>query len=69
MRIYTCFLRLIGPNGVGLGLCSKSVGYRFGKCLPSAVPVVLNYCATAAESDDEMRESAFQVRLRRKSPR
>lgn len=45
----------------GVGALSKNVGYRFGKYLPMAVPVVMQHGQKAAEGDDEVREFALQV--------
>lgn len=46
---------------VGWWVLSRSVGYRFGKLLPATMPVMMDCCSSAAESDDEMRENALQV--------
>lgn len=44
-----------------LPLCSKSVGYRFGKHLGRAVPLAIRYLRGAAEGDEELREYCLQV--------
>lgn len=45
----------------GVGTLSKCVGYRFGRHLSTAVPLVMKYGQKAAEGDDELREFALQV--------
>lgn len=40
---------------------SRSVGYRFGPHLGDSVPLLINYCMTASESDEELREYSLQV--------
>ena len=42
-------------------LCSRSIGYRFGKHLSSVIPLVIKYCHSAAEGDDELREFCLQA--------
>ncbi len=41
---------------------SRAVGYRFGRHLSTAVPLVVSHCDKAAEGDDELREHCLQVR-------
>jgi hypothetical protein len=43
--------------------CSRSVGYRFGPHLAEAVPLLVNYCRSASENDEELREYSLQVRI------
>ena len=40
---------------------SRSVGYRFGKFLPAAMPQLGKLCAEAGPDDDEMREHILQA--------
>jgi hypothetical protein len=37
------------------------VGYRFGRYLNDAVPLVVRHCDQAGEGDDELREYCLQV--------
>ena len=41
--------------------CSRSIGYRFGKHLPSVIPLVIKFGHDAAEGDDELREFCLQA--------
>lgn len=41
--------------------CSRAVGYRFGPHLSDTVPLLINYCSSASESDEELREYSLQV--------
>jgi hypothetical protein len=43
--------------------CSRSVGYRFGPHLAEAVTLLVNYCISASENDEELREYSLQVRI------
>eukprot|EP00878_Enallax_costatus_P002222 GHUV01002394.1.p1 GENE.GHUV01002394.1~~GHUV01002394.1.p1 ORF type:complete len:958 (+),score=265.35 GHUV01002394.1:286-3159(+) len=45
----------------GIATLSKSVGYRFGRHLDVAVPLVMQYGQKAAEGDDELREFTLQA--------
>ncbi|KAF6251732.1 armadillo-type protein [Scenedesmus sp. NREL 46B-D3] len=45
----------------GVGALSKAVGYRFGRHLAEAVPLMVQYGQKAAEGDDELREYALQA--------
>uniref|UniRef100_A0A383VAE3 TATA-binding protein interacting (TIP20) domain-containing protein n=1 Tax=Tetradesmus obliquus TaxID=3088 RepID=A0A383VAE3_TETOB len=45
----------------GVGALSKAVGYRFGRHLTEAVPLMVQYGQKAAEGDDELREYALQA--------
>jgi hypothetical protein len=38
------------------------VGYRFGRHLPSALPLIVTHCEKAGEGDEELRENCLQVR-------
>ncbi|URE47190.1 Cullin-associated NEDD8-dissociated [Musa troglodytarum] len=44
-----------------IGALSRSVGYRFGPHLGDSVPLLINYCMTASESDEELREYSLQA--------
>lgn len=44
-----------------IGALSRSVGYRFGTHLGDTVPVLINYCASASENDEELREYSLQA--------
>lgn len=46
---------------MGLFCLSRAVGYRFGPHLGDTVPVLFNYCTSASENDEELREYSFQV--------
>lgn len=40
---------------------SRAVGYRFGTHLGDTIPVLINYCKSASENDEELREYSLQV--------
>ncbi|RVW44350.1 Cullin-associated NEDD8-dissociated protein 1 [Vitis vinifera] len=40
---------------------SRAVGYRFGSHLGDTVPVLINYCTSASENDEELREYSLQA--------
>ncbi|XP_059648314.1 cullin-associated NEDD8-dissociated protein 1 [Cornus florida] len=44
-----------------IGALSRSVGYRFGPHLGDTVPVLISYCTSASENDEELREYSFQA--------
>eukprot|EP00249_Psilotum_nudum_P024642 c29247_g2_i2 orf=410-4126(+) len=44
-----------------IGALSRSVGYRFGPHLMDVVPLLINYCETASENEDELRENSIQA--------
>ncbi|KAA8545409.1 hypothetical protein F0562_020193 [Nyssa sinensis] len=44
-----------------IGALSRAVGYRFGPHLGASVPVLINYCTSASENDEELREYSFQA--------
>ncbi|CAN0899465.1 Cullin-associated NEDD8-dissociated protein 1 [Linum grandiflorum] len=44
-----------------IGALSRAVGYRFGPHLEDTVPVLINYCTTASENDEELREYSLQA--------
>ncbi|WOL01566.1 cullin-associated NEDD8-dissociated protein 1 [Canna indica] len=44
-----------------IGSLSRSVGYRFGPHLGESVPLLINYCTTASEADEELREYSLQA--------
>ncbi|KAM2203567.1 hypothetical protein ACFX1R_003125 [Malus domestica] len=44
-----------------IGALSRAVGYRFGPHLADTVPVLINYCTSASENDEELREYSLQV--------
>ncbi|KAL3538471.1 hypothetical protein ACH5RR_001837 [Cinchona calisaya] len=44
-----------------IGALSRAVGYRFGPHLGDTVPVLINYCKSASENDEELREYSLQA--------
>ncbi|XP_022723263.1 cullin-associated NEDD8-dissociated protein 1-like isoform X1 [Durio zibethinus] len=52
---------LIRTNIQMIGALSRAVGYRFGPHLEETVPVLINYCTTASENDEELREYSLQA--------
>ncbi|KAF1890490.1 hypothetical protein Lal_00041249 [Lupinus albus] len=55
----------VGPekkpfSTVSLGAL-RAVGYRFGPHLGDTVPVLINYCTSASENDEELREYSLQA--------
>ncbi|KAI4296141.1 hypothetical protein L6164_036124 [Bauhinia variegata] len=44
-----------------IGALSRAVGYRFGPHLGDTVPVLINYCTSASENDEELREYSLQA--------
>ncbi|KAI3912613.1 hypothetical protein MKW92_005460 [Papaver armeniacum] len=52
---------MIRTNIQMVGALSRSVGYRFGPHLGDAVPVLINYCTSASENDEELREYSLQA--------
>uniref|UniRef100_A0ACD5V930 Uncharacterized protein n=1 Tax=Avena sativa TaxID=4498 RepID=A0ACD5V930_AVESA len=44
-----------------IGALSRSVGYRFGPHLGEAVPLLISYCTSASENDEELREYSLQA--------
>ncbi|KAK1402413.1 Cullin-associated NEDD8-dissociated protein 1 [Heracleum sosnowskyi] len=44
-----------------LGALSCAVGYRFGPQLRDTIPVLMNYCDTASEINEELCVSSFQA--------
>ncbi|KAM3373072.1 hypothetical protein ACQJBY_019798 [Aegilops geniculata] len=44
-----------------IGALSRSIGYRFGPHLAEAVPLLINYCTSASENDEELREYSLQA--------
>ncbi|KAG5411613.1 hypothetical protein IGI04_007932 [Brassica rapa subsp. trilocularis] len=44
-----------------IGALSRSVGYRFGTHLGNTVPVLIKYCTSASENDEELREYSLQA--------
>ncbi|KAL9241863.1 hypothetical protein vseg_015923 [Gypsophila vaccaria] len=44
-----------------IGALSRSVGYRFGSYLGDTVPLLINYCKSASENDEELREYCLQA--------
>jgi cullin-associated NEDD8-dissociated protein 1 len=44
-----------------IGALCRAVGYRFGTHLGNTVPVLINYCTSASENDEELREYSLQV--------
>ncbi|CAL5401785.1 unnamed protein product [Camellia sinensis] len=55
-------IQMIGAlSSMGLLCLSRAVGYRFGPHLGDTVPVLINYCTSASENDEELREYGFQA--------
>ncbi|XP_026434973.1 cullin-associated NEDD8-dissociated protein 1-like isoform X2 [Papaver somniferum] len=52
---------MIRTNIQMVGALSRSVGYRFGPHLGDTVPVLINYCTSASENDEELREYSLQA--------
>ncbi|XP_026446705.1 cullin-associated NEDD8-dissociated protein 1-like [Papaver somniferum] len=52
---------MIRTNIQMIGALSRSVGYRFGPHLGDTVPVLINYCTSASENDEELREYSLQA--------
>ncbi|AQK60429.1 Cullin-associated NEDD8-dissociated protein 1 [Zea mays] len=44
-----------------IGSLSRSVGYRFGPHLAETVPLLISYCTSASENDEELREYSLQA--------
>ncbi|GAB2283803.1 Cullin-associated NEDD8-dissociated protein 1 [Dionaea muscipula] len=44
-----------------IGALSRAVGYRFGPYLGDTVPLLLHYCTSASENDEELREYSLQA--------
>ncbi|KAL6629111.1 hypothetical protein ACP70R_028876 [Stipagrostis hirtigluma subsp. patula] len=44
-----------------IGSLSRSVGYRFGPHLAETVPLLVSYCTSASENDEELREYSLQA--------
>lgn len=44
-----------------IGSVSRAIGYRFGKHLPSTIPLVIKFSQNASEGDDELREFCLQA--------
>ncbi|XP_010912657.1 cullin-associated NEDD8-dissociated protein 1 [Elaeis guineensis] len=44
-----------------IGALSRSVGYRFGPHLCETVPLLIDYCTSASETDEELREYSLQA--------
>lgn len=44
-----------------IGALSRAVGYRFGPYLGDTVPLLLHYCKSASENDEELREYSLQA--------
>ncbi len=54
---------MLTPCGrVGVCVRSRVVGYRFGRYLPDAVPLIIKHCNKAGDSDDELKEHCLQAR-------
>nr|GEV52584.1 cullin-associated NEDD8-dissociated protein 1 [Tanacetum cinerariifolium] len=52
---------MIRTNIQMIGALSRAVGYRFGPHLGDTVPVLIQYCMTASENDEELREYSLQA--------
>lgn len=44
-----------------IGALSRAVGYRFGPYLGDTVHLLINYCRSASENDEELREYSLQA--------
>lgn len=44
-----------------IGALSRAVGYRFGPHLGDTVPILIRYCMSASENDEELREYSLQA--------
>ncbi|KAG1370006.1 hypothetical protein COCNU_15G003720 [Cocos nucifera] len=44
-----------------IGALSRSVGYRFGPHLGETVPLLIDYCTSASETEEELREYSMQA--------
>ncbi|MQM07346.1 hypothetical protein Taro_040192 [Colocasia esculenta] len=44
-----------------IGALSRAVGYRFGPHLSDTVPLLINYCTSSSEADEELREYSLQA--------
>uniref|UniRef100_A0A7N0ZXV2 Cullin-associated NEDD8-dissociated protein 1 n=1 Tax=Kalanchoe fedtschenkoi TaxID=63787 RepID=A0A7N0ZXV2_KALFE len=44
-----------------IGALSRAVGYRFGPHLGDTVPLLISYCTSASENDEELREYSLQA--------
>ncbi|GAB4848565.1 Cullin-associated NEDD8-dissociated protein 1 [Ancistrocladus abbreviatus] len=44
-----------------IGALSRAVGYRFGPHLGDTVPLLIHYCTSASENDEELREYSLQA--------
>ncbi len=51
----------MGEQGELVLGCRRAAGWRFGRHLDTAVPLVLERCQAAEQGDDEMRESCLQA--------
>ncbi|KAH9684487.1 Cullin-associated NEDD8-dissociated protein 1 [Citrus sinensis] len=52
---------MIRTNIQMVGALSRAVGYRFGPHLGDTVPVLIDYCTSASENDEELREYSLQA--------
>lgn len=52
---------MVRTNIQMIGALSRAVGYRFGPQLGETVPVLINYCTSASENDEELREYSLQA--------
>nr|XP_009762524.1 PREDICTED: cullin-associated NEDD8-dissociated protein 1 [Nicotiana sylvestris]XP_009762525.1 PREDICTED: cullin-associated NEDD8-dissociated protein 1 [Nicotiana sylvestris] len=52
---------MIRTNIQMIGALSRAVGYRFGPHLGETVPMLINYCTSASENDEELREYSLQA--------
>ncbi|KAK4788547.1 hypothetical protein SAY86_019866 [Trapa natans] len=44
-----------------VGALSRAVGYRFGSYLGDTIPLLIGYCTSASENDEELREYSLQA--------
>ncbi|KAK1323717.1 Cullin-associated NEDD8-dissociated protein 1 [Acorus calamus] len=52
---------MIRTNIQMIGALSRAVGYRFGPHLADTVPLLIDYCTNASETDEELREYSLQA--------
>ncbi|KAK1276188.1 Cullin-associated NEDD8-dissociated protein 1 [Acorus gramineus] len=52
---------MIRTNIQMIGALSRAVGYRFGPHLADTVPLLIDYCINASETDEELREYSLQA--------
>ncbi|KAL6549244.1 Cullin-associated NEDD8-dissociated protein 1 [Orobanche hederae] len=61
LRFETSKPEMARTNIQMIGALSRAVGYRFGSYLGDTVPVLVNYCRSASENDEELCEYSLQA--------